>query len=34
MGSLIRVAERHVGQATIDPAAETELELFCRETGF
>jgi TolB-like protein len=31
---VIRVAERHVGQATIDPAAETELALFCHETGF
>ncbi|MBT3377215.1 MAG: curli assembly protein CsgG [Lentisphaerae bacterium] len=30
----IKVAERHVGQATIDPAAETEITLFCRETGF
>ncbi len=31
---LVRVTERHVGQATIDPAAETELTLFCKETGF
>ena len=30
----IEVSERHVGQATIDPAAETELALFCREAGF
>lgn len=30
----VRVAERHVGQATIDPAAETEIALFCKETGF
>jgi len=30
----ITIAERHVGQATIDPAAETEVTLFCRETGF
>ncbi len=30
----IRVTERHVGQRTIDPAAETELALFCRELGF
>ena len=29
----IHVTERHVGQATIDPAAETELMLFCREAG-
>jgi hypothetical protein len=31
---LISVVERHVGQATIDPAAETELLLLCRETDF
>lgn len=31
---MIKVSERHVGQATIDPAAETELALFCKETGF
>ena len=30
----VRIAERHVGQTTIDPAAETELSLFCKETGF
>lgn len=30
----IQVSERHVGQATIDPAAETELTLFAKETGF
>jgi len=30
----INVTERHVGQVTIDPAAETELALFCKETGF
>lgn len=30
----INVSERHVGQATIDPAAETELTMFCKETGF
>ena len=30
----VRIAERHVGQATIDPAAETEVALFCKETGF
>jgi len=30
----VRIAERHVGQATIDPAAETEVSLFCKETGF
>jgi TolB-like protein len=31
---LIKVHERHVGQPTIDPAAQTELALFCKETGF
>lgn len=30
----VHVTERHVGQATIDPAAETELMLFCRAAGF
>jgi TolB-like protein len=30
----IQVTERHVGQRTIDLAAETELALFCRELGF
>jgi len=30
----IHITERHVGQATIDPAAETEVALFCRELGF
>jgi TolB-like protein len=30
----VRVTERHVGQATIDPAAQTELVLLCRESGF
>lgn len=30
----IDVTERHVGQATIDPAAETELGLLCKELGF
>ncbi|MCX6997958.1 MAG: hypothetical protein NTV49_12950 [Kiritimatiellaeota bacterium] len=31
---MIKAAERHVGRATIDPAADTELTLFCKETGF
>lgn len=31
---MVRITERHVGQATIDPAAETEMTLFCKETGF
>ena len=30
----VHITERHVGQATIDPAAETEVALFCRELGF
>ncbi len=30
----ISIPERHVGQRTVDPAAETEIMLFCKETGF
>jgi curli biogenesis system outer membrane secretion channel CsgG len=30
----ISIEERHVGQPTIDPAAQTELIMFCQETGF
>lgn len=30
----VKIAERHIGQATIDPAAETEVTLYCKETGF
>lgn len=30
----INVNERHTGQTTTDPAAETELTWFCKETGF
>jgi hypothetical protein len=30
----IDVKERHIGQVTIDPAAETELTLICSESGF
>jgi len=30
----IDIPERHVGQTTIDPAAQTELALICRELGF
>ncbi|MHB8864580.1 MAG: CsgG/HfaB family protein [Pirellulaceae bacterium] len=30
----IDIEERHIGQAVIDPSAETELILYCRETGF
>jgi len=30
----ISVTERHVGQPASDPAAETELSLFCKELGF
>jgi TolB-like protein len=31
---IIKIAERHVGQATIDPAAETEIAIWCKELGF
>jgi len=31
---LVKISERHVGQITIDPVAETEITLFCKETGF
>lgn len=31
---MIRVSERHVGQPTADPAAQTEIGLFAKETGF
>lgn len=31
---LIKIGERHVGGATFDPAAETEVTMFCKETGF
>lgn len=30
----VKIVERHVGQATIDPAAETEVAMFCKDTGF
>lgn len=30
----IDIPERHIGQTTYDPAAETELTLFCKEVGF
>lgn len=30
----IQVAERHIGQPTVDPAAQTELSRFCEDTGF
>jgi TolB-like protein len=30
----IKIAERHIGRSVIDPAAQTELVLFCTETGF
>ena len=30
----ISITERHVGQPTIDPAAETEVALYCKELGF
>lgn len=31
---MVKINERHVGQATIDPAAQTEIAMFCKETGF
>ena len=31
---LVSITERHVGRAPIDPAAETEITLMSRETGF
>lgn len=31
---LVKIYERHVGQPVIDPAAQTELIFFCKETGF
>ena len=31
---LVKISERHVGQITIDPAAETEITMFCKEAGF
>ena len=30
----VKIAERHVGLVVIDPAAETEVALLCKETGF
>lgn len=30
----VSIAERHIGQATIDPAAETEVSLYAKESGF
>lgn len=31
---VVSIKERHVSQATIDPAAETEVEYFAKESGF
>jgi len=31
---MVSIAERHVGQATIDPAAQTEITQICEQTGF
>ncbi|MCK5607839.1 curli assembly protein CsgG [Candidatus Pacearchaeota archaeon] len=31
---LIKVTEGHIGRGVIDPAAQTELMIFCKETGF
>jgi hypothetical protein len=30
----IDIEERHIGEASIDPASATEIALFCKETGF
>ncbi|MFZ2656548.1 MAG: CsgG/HfaB family protein [Victivallales bacterium] len=30
----VKIEERHVGSVTIDPAAETEMQLICKELGF
>ena len=30
----IEIAEKHLGKATNDPAAQTELQLICKELGF
>ena len=31
---VVKISERHIGQITMDPAAETEITMFCKETGF
>ncbi len=31
---MVRITEEHIGTAVIDPAAETEITLLCRATGF
>ena len=31
---VVKIAERHVGQATVDPAAQTEVTLYCKGAGF
>ncbi len=31
---VVKISERHIGQPTIDPAAQTEMVLFCKQTGF
>lgn len=31
---LISISERHVGEATVDPASETELTQICKDVGF
>ncbi|MGB7345210.1 MAG: CsgG/HfaB family protein [Pirellulaceae bacterium] len=30
----VSIKERHIGQTTIDPAAETEIALYCNDVGF
>ena len=31
---MVHVSERHIGQPTVDPAAQTEVAKFAKETGF
>ena len=31
---MVQISERHIGTARIDPAAQTEVSKFCKETGF
>ncbi len=30
----VKISESHIGQRTVDPAAETEIQLICKELGF
>jgi hypothetical protein len=31
---MVQIQERHIGARTIDPAAQTEVSKFCKDTGF